>query len=146
MRRSELVNWSFNFIHMVSGCSCRRSLHWLFEPFLLYKNIVTMLSFFSSCRCFYLCKSQFFEWVELSIGNKLDPPWSFGKHGNNGIYFRGTKKQVPKMRGTGEQRQIWGTKNIRKSRFWSWEILEQGDIFQRNKGTSFPLGWASSIK
>ena len=35
-----------------------------------------------------------------------------GKQGNKGIYFRGTMEQRSKLRGTGEQRQFWGTGNI----------------------------------
>ena len=35
-----------------------------------------------------------------------------GELGNKGIYFRGTGEQMPILRGTGEQRQYWGTGNM----------------------------------
>ena len=44
------------------------------------------------------------------------------------------------MRGTGEQRQYWGTGNIRKQFFEFWGTGEQGNLFQGNKGTGTPLG------
>ena len=34
------------------------------------------------------------------------------EQGNTGINFRGTGEQVQVLRGTGEQRQYWGTGNI----------------------------------
>ena len=40
------------------------------------------------------------------------PPMNFGQQGHLFIYFRVTREQRPKMRGTGEQRQCWGTLNI----------------------------------
>ena len=54
-----------------------------------------------------------------------------GELGNKGI----------KMRGTGEQRQFWGTRNIENQDF---DFREQSDLFQGNKGTYSP-GRAPSI-
>ena len=51
---------------------------------------------------------------------------------------QGNKDQ--NLRGTGEQRQYWGTGNIRKQFYDFWGTGEQGHLFQGNKGTSTPLG------
>ena len=51
-----------------------------------------------------------------------------GEHGNKG--------QI--LRGTGEQRQYWGTGNIRKQIFDFWGTGEQANLFQGNKGTGTP--------
>ena len=51
---------------------------------------------------------------------------------------QGNKAQI--LRGTGEQRQYWGTGNIRKQVFDFWGTGEQADLFQGNKGTGTPLG------
>ena len=37
-----------------------------------------------------------------------------GEPWEKGIYVKGTGKQRPDFEGTGEQRQYWGTGNIRK--------------------------------
>ena len=59
------------------------------------------------------------------------PPRGLGEQGKRGIYFRGT----------GEQRQYWGTGNIRKQIFDFWVTREQANLFQGNKGTgTAPLG------
>ena len=44
------------------------------------------------------------------------------------------------LRGTGEQRQYWGTGNIRKQIFDFWGTGEQAFLFQGNKGTGTTLG------
>ena len=51
-----------------------------------------------------------------------------GEHGNKG--------QI--LRETGEQRQYWGTGNIRKQIFDFWGTGEQANLFQGNKGTGTP--------
>ena len=51
---------------------------------------------------------------------------------------QGNKGQI--LRGTGEQRQYWGTGNIRKQIFNFWGTGEQANLFQGNKGTGTPLG------
>ena len=42
------------------------------------------------------------------------------------------------MRGTWEQRQIWGTGNIGNVDFYFWRTGEQSDLFQGNRGTDSP--------
>ena len=49
---------------------------------------------------------------------------------------QGNKGQI--LRGTGEQRQYWGTGNIRKQIFDFWGTGEQANLFQGNKGTGTP--------
>ena len=49
---------------------------------------------------------------------------------------QGIKGQI--LRGTGEQRQYWGTGNIRKQIFDFWGTGEQANLFQGNKGTGTP--------
>ena len=49
---------------------------------------------------------------------------------------QGNKGQI--LRGTGEQRQYWGTGNIRKQIFNFWGTGEQANLFQGNKGSSTP--------
>ena len=51
---------------------------------------------------------------------------------------QGNKDQI--LRGTGEQRQYWGTGNIRKQFFDFWGTGEQANLFQGNKGICTPLG------
>ena len=55
----------------------------------------------------------------------LKPSRDFGEQVNKAIYFRGTKEKSPKLKGTGEQRQFWGTGNIENQDFNFWE---QGKI------------------
>ena len=52
----------------------------------------------------------------------------FGGNRKKGIYFRGT----------GEQRQYWGTGNLRKQIFDFWGTGEQANLFQGNNGTGTP--------
>ena len=49
-----------------------------------------------------------------------------------GNLFQGNKRHI--LRGTGKQRQYWGTENIRKQFFDLWGIGEQANLFQGNKG------------
>ena len=49
---------------------------------------------------------------------------------------QGNKSQI--LRGTGEQRQYWGTGNIRKQIFDFLGTGEQANLFQGNKGTGTP--------
>ena len=60
----------------------------------------------------------------------LRPSRGFWGTGEKGIYFRGT----------GEQRQYWGTGNIRKQIFDFWGTGEQANLYQGNMGTGTPLG------
>ena len=66
------------------------------------------------------------------------PPRSFGEQGK-GHLFQGSKGQM--LKGTGEQRQYWGTGNIRKQIFDFWGAREQANLFQGNKGTGTPPPW-----
>ena len=54
------------------------------------------------------------------------------------LFFRGTGKQRPNFRETGEQRRYWGTGNIRKQYFDFWKTREQANLFQGNKATGTP--------
>ena len=51
---------------------------------------------------------------------------------------QGNKCQI--LRGTGEQRQYWGIRNIRKQIFDFLGTGEHANLFQGNKGTGTPLG------
>ena len=51
---------------------------------------------------------------------------------------QGNKSQI--LRGTGEQRQYWGTGNIRNQIFDFWGTGEQANLFQGNKGKGTPMG------
>ena len=64
------------------------------------------------------------------LGNRGTRVFISGEQGNKG--------QI--LRGTGEQRQYWGTGNIRKQVFDFWGTGEQANLFQGNKGTGTPLG------
>ena len=55
----------------------------------------------------------------------------------------GSKGQI--LRGTGEQRQYWGTGNIRKQIFDFWGTWEQANLFQGNKGTGTPPPGRASL-
>ena len=75
-------------------------------------------------------------------------PGILGNRGNRAFisWEQGNKGQI--LRGTGEQRQYWGTENIRKQIFYFWGIGEQANLFQGNKGTGTPpppLGRASVV-
>ena len=62
------------------------------------------------------------------LGNRGKRVFISGEQGNKG--------QI--LRGTGEQRQYWGTGNIRKQIFDFWGTGEQANLFQGNKGTGTP--------
>ena len=67
-------------------------------------------------------------------------PGGFREQGKQGIFSgeQGKKGQI--LRGTGEQKQYWGTGNIRKQIFDFWGTGEQANLFQGNKGAGTPLG------
>ena len=67
------------------------------------------------------------------LGNRGTRAFISGEQGNKG--------QI--LRGTGEQRQYWGTGNIRKQIFDFLGTGEQANLFQGNKGTGTPPGRAS---
>ena len=69
------------------------------------------------------------------LGNKGNRAFISGEQGNKG--------QI--LRGTGEQRQYWGTGNIRKQIFDFLEIGEQANLFQGNKGKGTPLGGLQQV-
>ena len=58
----------------------------------------------------------------------------FGEQGNKAIYFRGTRNKSLKLKGTGEQRQFWGTGNI-EIRILILGNKEKCRFFQGNKRT-----------
>ena len=66
------------------------------------------------------------------------PPRVLGNRGNGAFISgeQGNKGQI--LRGTGEQRQYWGTGNISKQIFDFWGTGEQANLFQGNKGTGTP--------
>ena len=66
--------------------------------------------------------------VRTIFSQKRGPPRGFVEQGKQGIYIRET----------GEQRQYWGTGNIRKQIFDFWETGEQANLLQGNKGTGTP--------
>ena len=65
-----------------------------------------------------------------------------GVSGNrgNGIYFKGTK-----VKNLDEQRQYWGTGNIRKYIIDFGGTGEQANLFQGNKRTGNTLGGTSFL-
>ena len=50
------------------------------------------------------------------------------------------------LRRTGEQRQYWGTGNIRKQILDRWGTWEQANLFHWNKGLVTPLGGPHNSK
>ena len=70
-------------------------------------------------------------------------PRGFGKQGKKVFISgeQGSNGQI--LRGTGEQKQYWGTGNIRKQIFDFLGTGEQANLFQGNKGTGTPPGRAS---
>ena len=64
------------------------------------------------------------------LGNRGTRAFISGEQGNKG--------QI--LKGTGEQRQYWGTGNIRKQIFDFWGTGEQANLFQGNKEQVPPLG------
>ena len=72
-------------------------------------------------------------------------PGVFGNRGTRAFISgeQGNKGQI--LKGTGEQRQYWGTGNITKQIFDFWGTGEQANLFQGNKGTCTPPGRASLL-
>ena len=66
------------------------------------------------------------------LGNKGIRPFISGEQGN----------KSPKLKGTGEQRQVWGTGNIENQDF---DFREQGKMLIFFKGTGIPPGRASIL-
>ena len=66
----------------------------------------------------------------------MRPSQGFWGTGEKGYLFQGNKGQI--LRGTGEQRQYWGTGNIRKQIFNFVGTGEQANLFHGNKGTGTP--------
>ena len=68
------------------------------------------------------------------IDNKWGPPRGFGEQGNKTIYFRGTREQRLKVKGTGTK-AILGNRKLKNQDFDFGEQGKNADFFQRNKGT-----------
>ena len=86
-------------------------------------------------------------WSGIRYSYKGGPPRGFGNRGNRAFISgeQGNKGQI--LRGTGEQRQYWGTGNIRKQIFDFWGTGEQANLFQGNKETGTPPPpWEGLIK
>ena len=66
----------------------------------------------------------------------MRPSQGFWGTGEKGYLFQRNKGQI--LRGTGEQRQYWGTGNTRKQIFYFMGTGEQANLFQGNKGTGTP--------
>ena len=62
------------------------------------------------------------------LGNRGNRAFISGEQGNKGQILKGTR----------EQRQFWGTGNIRKHVFDFFGTGEQANLFQGNKGTGTP--------
>ena len=74
----------------------------------------------------------------------MRPSQGFWGNRENRAFISG--EQRPNIEGTGEQRQYWGTGNIRKQIFDFWGAEEQANLFLGNKGTGTPPGRASTIQ
>ena len=61
------------------------------------------------------------------------PPRSYGEHGDNVIYFRGTGEHKSKYEGNRGTNVILGSREHSKLRFWFWGTRENAEIFQGNK-------------
>ena len=72
--------------------------------------------------------------MNLVMGHYGGSPRGFGEQWNKGI-----KGQI--LRGTGEQRQYWGTENIENKIFDFWGTGEQANLFQGNKEQVPPPPW-----
>ena len=73
-----------------------------------------------------------------TLDQLMRPSQEFGEQGKRVFISeeQGNKGQI--VRGTGEQRQYWGTGNIRKQIFDFGGTGEQANLFQGNKGTGTP--------
>ena len=67
-----------------------------------------------------------------------------GKQGNKAIYFRGTREQKLKLKGTVKQRQFRGTGN-KEHQYFDFGNKGKCQFFQENKGIDTPAGRASFI-
>ena len=65
-------------------------------------------------------------------------PRVLGNRGTNAFIPGEQGNKYLQMRGTWEQKQIWGTGNIGNADFDFWRTEEQTDLFQGNKGTGSP--------
>ena len=81
--------------------------------------------------------------IDNSLSTNRGPPGFLGNRGTRAFISgeQGNKGQI--LRGTGEQRQYWGTGNIENQIFDIWGTGEQANLFQGNKGTGTPPGRAS---
>ena len=101
------------------------------------------------CKCLIKsCKLVYYAYASMLIKNVSSLSFmrlsqGFWGTGETGHLFQGNKGQI--LRGTGEQRQYWGTGNIRKQIFDFKGTGEQANLFQGNKGTGTPPGRASFI-
>ena len=75
-----------------------------------------------------------------TVHNSEALPGVLGNRGNRAFISGepGNKGQI--LRGTWEQRQYWGTGNI-KQIFDFWGTGEQANLFQGNKGKGTPHPW-----
>ena len=72
-------------------------------------------------------------------------PGVLGNRGNRTFISGEQGNESQNLSGTGEQRQYWGTGNIRKHIFNFWGTGEQANLFQGNKGTGTLPGRASQF-
>ena len=75
------------------------------------------------CVCEHQSFGRNLEALPGVLGNRGKRVFISGEQGNKG--------QI--LRGTGEQRQYWGTGNIRKQIFDFWGTGEQANLFQGNR-------------
>ena len=76
-----------------------------------------------------------YETLPEVLGNRGIRPFISGEQGNRSL----------KLKGTGENRQFWGTRNIENQDF---DFGEQGKmpIFSGEQGNMYPTGRASPIR
>ena len=107
----------------------------------LYEGGIEKSVLRSACSVgLYQCSIYYINSKRVSVFISEALPGVFGEQGKQGISSgeQGNKGQI--LRGTGEQRQYWGTGNIRKQIFDFWGTGEQANLFQGNKGAGTPLG------
>ena len=114
-----------------------------------------MTAFYSTIFAYYITRklnsksgADFNIIIDFNIPRNRVASWKegplrgFGEQGNKAIYFRGTRWQKSKLKGTEEQRRFWGTENIENHDF---DFGEQGKMlifWGGNKGTGTPTGRA----
>ena len=98
---------------------------------IFYNKITSQIHVRLACGCSFVFLLAWLVLGRLGV---------FGEQGKQGISSgeQGNKGQI--LRGTGEQRQYWGTGNIRKQIFDFWGTGEQANLFQGDKGAGTPLG------